>query len=253
MMQIDKLTLVSGIDLPFPELKVNIHQPTIREISYIGEMNFYEALSIITIDAETLIKNSKDFTEQDKSEISKMSNFKLFLTMVNSQPNVKVSVFMLFTLLFPNHTLDIQDEYILLTNIEKNDCVLMDENIFTIFQKVLKRMFCLNGSTSEEEFNPAGERAKEIIEKIKKGREKVEKQRGTSKSKTKNFLSKYISGLGIGSNSLNILNVLDLTLYQLFDQLERFQLYSSFNIAIDAKMAGAKDVEDIDWLKDIEK
>ena len=33
MYSIDSLTLISGIDVPIPEIGVNIHQPTIREIA----------------------------------------------------------------------------------------------------------------------------------------------------------------------------------------------------------------------------
>ena len=52
MYNIDQLTLLSGVDLPIPELKVNIHQPTLREIAYIGERSFYQAVKLIHLDKE---------------------------------------------------------------------------------------------------------------------------------------------------------------------------------------------------------
>ena len=55
MYSIDSLTLISGIDVPIPEIGVNIHQPTIREIAYIGEKSFYEAAQTIIIQKEDFI------------------------------------------------------------------------------------------------------------------------------------------------------------------------------------------------------
>ena len=38
---IGELLLLSGNDIPFPEAKVTIHQPTLKEIAYIGEEAFF--------------------------------------------------------------------------------------------------------------------------------------------------------------------------------------------------------------------
>ena len=35
------LGLLTGIDLPIPEIQITIHQPTIKEISLIGEHDFF--------------------------------------------------------------------------------------------------------------------------------------------------------------------------------------------------------------------
>ena len=37
----DTLSLMTGIDIPIPELQAVIHQPTIEEISMIGEQEFF--------------------------------------------------------------------------------------------------------------------------------------------------------------------------------------------------------------------
>ena len=34
------LALMTGVDIPIPELQLALHQPTIKEISYIGETEF---------------------------------------------------------------------------------------------------------------------------------------------------------------------------------------------------------------------
>lgn len=253
--KIDAFTLFSGIDIPVPELGVSVHQPALKEIAYIGEKTFYQSVQALLIDKEQILKNIPDDNIEDKKAISEMSNFQVIMTTASQNAVVKVNMITLLTLLFPEYIIQAEDRFIIITHSKMERFVTIDESNFTILQDVIRAIFCLNSSSqNEEEFNPQGERARQIAEKIKKGRDKVAAQKGESaEEETSGFLPKYISSLGIGTNSLNISDLLNLTLYQLFDQLERYGLYSSYNMLIQAKMAGAKDVEDIDWLKNIDK
>ena len=251
MYNIDSLTLISGIDVPIPEIGVNIHQPTIREIAYIGEKSFYEAAQTIIIQKEDFINGLENITQEDKIALSQMSNFEIFLKLVEANPLSSTKVQMLLSLLFPDFNSSIEERFIYLVNPKEQKSILINDSTFEILQEVITTILCLQSGNTKEEFNPQGDRAREIAEKIKRGRERAARLKGEKKQQS-NFLSKYISGLGIGTNTLNIHNVLDLTLYQLLNQLERYGLYTQYNISIQAKMAGAKDVEDVDWLKDIE-
>lgn len=251
MYSIDSLTLISGIDVPIPEIGVNIHQPTIREIAYIGEKSFYEAAQTMIIQKEDFINGLENIAQEDKIALSQMSNFEIFLKLVEANPLSSTKVQMLLSLLFPDFNSSIEERFIFLVNPKEQKSILINDSTFEILQEVITTILCLQSGNTKEEFNPQGDRAREIAEKIKRGRERAARLKGEKKQQS-NFLSKYISGLGIGTNTLNIHNVLDLTLYQLLNQLERYGLYTQYNISIQAKMAGAKDVEDVDWLKDIE-
>lgn len=251
MYSIDSLTLISGIDVPIPEIGVNIHQPTIREIAYIGEKSFYEAAQTVIIQKEDFINGLENITQEDKIALSQMSNFEIFLKLVEANPLSNTKVQMLLSLLFPDFNSSIEERFIFLVNPKEQKNILINDSNFEILQEVITTILCLQSGNTKEEFNPQGDRAREIAEKIKRGRERAARLKGEKRQQS-SFLSKYISGLGIGTNTLNIHNVLDLTLYQLLNQLERYGLYTQYNISIQAKMAGAEDVEDVDWLKDIE-
>ena len=251
MYSIDSLTLISGIDVPIPEIGVNIHQPTIREIAYIGEKSFYEAAQTIIIQKEDFINRLENITQEDKTALSQMSNFEIFLKLVEANPLSSTKVQMLLSLLFPDFNSSIEERFIFLVNPKEQKNILINDSNFEILQEIITTILCLQSGNTKEEFNPQGDRAREIAEKIKRGRERAARLKGEKRQQS-SFLSKYISSLGIGTNTLNIHNVLDLTLYQLLNQLERYGLYTQYNISIQAKMAGAKDVEDVDWLKDIE-
>ncbi|MGE5637208.1 MAG: hypothetical protein ACM3WQ_00745, partial [Chloroflexota bacterium] len=127
--------------------------------------------------------------------------------------------------------------------------ISIDKDSFAELKTVVKTVFCLNAMETTD-FNPQGDRAKAIAEKLKKAREKVRTLNGEQNEKNY-ILANYISSLGIGSNALNILNAVDLTVYQLFNQMQRFGLYVQHDYAVRASMAGAKDVEQIDWLKQL--
>ena len=97
MYSIDSLTLISGIDIPIPEIGVNIHQPTIREIAYIGEKSFYEAAQTIIIQKEDFINGLENITQEDKIALSQMSNFEIFLKLVEANPLSSTKVQMLLS------------------------------------------------------------------------------------------------------------------------------------------------------------
>ena len=253
MSNIDQLTLISGIDIPIPEIKVNIHQPTIREIAYVGERDFYYAASILRID-RTELSLREEMTDEDKSFLLSQTNFQILMSMISGDiPEAKllrVKLLTFLTLLFPTYTIDIEERMWFLNSTEGKGMAIIDENNFEALQCIVGEILCLN-KTSEEEFNPADERARIIAEKLKRGRAKAAALRGEKSEQQDSILSRYISGLSIGTNSLDINKLLELTLYQLFDQLERYGLYTAYDISMKARMAGASDVEDVDWLKNI--
>ncbi len=250
MYKIDGLTLISAIDIPIPELRVNIHQPTLKEIAYIGERNFYQYAGILTLEKEGLISN-QELSFEDKEALSSQSNFQILMSIIQADPTKKVGVQMLLSLLFPQNNIEIEERFIMLVDTKNKSTAMIDENNFEILQSVVRTIACLSNPGGAEEFNPAGEQARKIAERIKKFRAKVKALKGEEDKDEGSIIARYTSALGIGSNAYTLQNLLDLTLYQLFDQLERFSLHSSYEVVMQAKMAGAKDVEDVDWLKNI--
>lgn len=49
-----RLALMCGVDIPAPELQAVIHQPSIKEISYIGEQSFFVGLQSLTVNKNLL-------------------------------------------------------------------------------------------------------------------------------------------------------------------------------------------------------
>ena len=74
-----RLALMTGVDIPIPELQTAIHQPTIEEISLIGEQTFF-------MGAQMLCLNKSMYTS-DKSLLGNTSNFQILMTLM-AQPEM---------------------------------------------------------------------------------------------------------------------------------------------------------------------
>ena len=125
--------------------------------------------------------------------------------------------------------------------------ILMAKN----FKEIIASMFCLNEISKEEnEYNPADALAAKIADKFKKRQALLAKKSGKNLSKIDIF-SRYISILAVGEHK-DMNELMEYTVYQLKDEFKRFQLKQDFDCYLKAKLAGAKDLEEVDnWMDDI--
>ena len=128
---------------------------------------------------------------------------------------------------------------------------MVEENNFEDLQEIIKEVFCLksNGPMGQQNFNPADAKAKEIAEKLMRGRQRVAAEKGDTHS---GIFSQYLSTLTVGLHSMSLQDCMELTMYQLFDLVERYSLYVSWDIDIRSRLAGAKpDSKPDNWMKNI--
>lgn len=234
------LALLTGVDIPFPEFELILHQPTIREISMIGETVFFTGLQLLCIDAKMYIEN--------EALLAQTSNFSLFVTMMNEKQLIekKDCVIQVLTLLIPQAKVIFTPGSMLINFSEKN--IIIDEGNFAILQQFIKKMFCLD-KAGMESYNPQGNKAKAIAQKLLKARQKVA---SLKENNGDSILGRYLSVVTIGVGSMSLQDCCNLTLYQLYDLIERYTLYINWDIDIRSRMAGAKGDKPVeDWMKNI--
>lgn len=245
---LSELLLLSGNDIPFREARLNIHQPKIKEIAYIGEDNFFAGCELLNFSKDIL-------TSEDKSLLEDKSNFEIFMSIMKDRENVaiqksRLSASLVLTLLFPDYNYTFMKDQMAFSLKDSNEeiCFINKDN-FEEFKKILVEMFCLKRGKDENlEYNPQSEMARKIADKLRKGRAKAA---AAKPSKKISILSRYISILTVGEQK-NMNDLLQLTVYQLFDEFERFELKSSYDAWFKARMAGAKDMEQVDnWMKEL--
>ena len=236
-----RLALMTGVDIPIPELQLALRQPTIKEISMVGEQDFFIGIQMLCVKKEMYI--------QDESLLASTTNFQIFMTMMNEQQiaDKKQCVLQVLSLILPNHQVVFTPRSIILKN---GDVITnIDEGNFEILQQVLIQQFCLQGS-GQEQFNPQGEKAREIAQKLMKARQRVAQQK--SQNNSGSMFGQYISILTVGLGSMTVKDCITLTMYQLYDLVERYSLYINWDLDIRAKLAGSTDNKPVDnWMKQI--
>ena len=242
MMKDNDLLFLSGNDIPFVEAQLVIHQPTIKEIAYIGEESFFVGCDLINFSKNSL-------SEQDKMNLEQQTNFDILLAILREHNAEMLKnrdcVLLVFALLFPEYQIDIQEKEIVF--IKEEEKYTINNNNFEAFKILFNKMLAFKKNESQE-YNPSGELAKQIADKFKKRRKKLAENKPAKKI---DIFSRYVSILAVGEQK-NVQELLNYTVYQLFDEFERYELKLHYDIYLQAKMAGAKDLKEVDdWMKDI--
>lgn len=237
-----RLALMCGIDYPVPECQLTIHQPRIKEIALIGENNFFTGIQYLCLNKTMFIK--------DESLLSNTNNFQIFMTVMAEKEAIdkKIAVQQVCALLFPNDKVLFTPRSI---NIVKQDnSILIDETNFEYLQQAISTICCLKtGPMDQQAFNPADKKAQEIAEKLMRGRQRVAAQKGESNV---SVFSQYLSILTVGLHSMSLCDMTELTMYQLYDLVERYMLYVNWDMDVRCRLAGGKpDSQPDNWMKNI--
>lgn len=156
-------------------------------------------------------------------------------------------------LIFPDYELMYMPSMIVLTKTyqdgTKEQGMITQDN-YEQFKKIVKEMFCLS-DLKNQDYNPANKVAERIANKLRQRHKKLEKKQADEK-KSISILSRYVSILTIG-NHHTISELMQYTIYQLFDQFRRFEKKFAYDTWFSAKLAGAQNLDDVDnWLGDDE-
>lgn len=236
-----RLAMMCGTDLPVPECQLIIHQPRIKEISLLGEQEFF-------IGAQCLTLNKSMFV-QDKEVLENINNFQIFMMVMNEKEakDKRNATQQVLQLLLPSYKVLFTPRTLIFSREGQN--TIIDETNFEFFQEVLKLVFCAkNGPMDQQSFNPQDQKAREIAEKLMRGRARIAAEKGGSNS---SVLSQYLSILTIGT-SMQLQNLMDLTMFQLYDLIERYDLYINWDIDLRSRLAGGKpDKHPDNWMKNL--
>ena len=237
-----RLSLMCGTDYPVPECQVIIHQPRIKEIALIGESDFFSGIQCLCLNKSMFVK--------DESDLSNINNFQIFMTIMSEKEaaDKKAAVQQVCTLMFPKNKVLFTPRSILITGGEQS--IQIDENNFEFLQTAISTICCMKtGPMDQQNFNPANNKAREIAEKLMRGRQRVAAQKGQSNT---SIFSQYLSILTVGLQSMSMQDLMDLTMYQLYDLVERYMLYVNWDMDVRCRLAGGKPESQPDnWMKNI--
>lgn len=244
---LDNLLLLSGNDIPFPIAQLTIHQPTLKDIGYIGEENFFVGSELLNFSKESL-------SLEDRSSLQDKTNFEVLMAMMSDRENAvmgkqRISAMMVLALLFPTYKIKLQSDAIVFSQEGSlEECQLNKKN-YDDFQEILTDMFCLQKKSNE--YNPTGEYSSKIVEKLRRRHQKLAEIKNDKSIQKISVLNRYVSILAVGLPQ-DINSLMQYTIYQLNDEFQRFELKENYDMFIKMKLAGAKDVKEVDnWMKEL--
>lgn len=237
-----RAALETGVDIPIAECQITAHQPSIKEISMLGEDVFFIGVQTLCLYKNMFIK--------DESVLDEVSNFQIFMMIMRDKETIdkRQAVMNVLQLVFPKYKTLVTPQSLLFSSEDGNNSII-DENNFDFLQNVLRLIFCSKtGPMDQQAFNPANAKAKEIAEKLMKGRQRVAEQKGSANI---SVFSQYISILSVGLQIPKTV-LREYTMPMLYDEMERYTLYINWDLDIKTRLAGGKpDSSPENWMKNI--
>lgn len=207
---------LTGADVLVKSCNIIVRQPIVKEVLQVGEDDFLLAVQFLS--------RTREFFEEMREgnlELSSMSDFQILLVMYSNDIALKQSLDLFFELVFPKYNVVLTETSIDFLELDSKK-ILGRVNPFNFeeLQIVLKELF-IPYTQDKENYNPANDAAKDIVNKIKAGQAKRAKLRGKDET-PQSLLGSFCSILSIGLQlDLNIL--LSYTLFQLYDTYMRFE------------------------------
>lgn len=237
------LALMCGNDIPIAECQLVLHQPRIQEIALIGDSDFFTAIQTLCV--------NKYMIAQGETLLANTNNFQIFMTIIQEKTALdkKYAVEQLLPIIFPGYKVIFSPRSLIFSKGEQT--IVIDESNFEPLQKIIERVFCIGGSGPMDlnTFNPRDAKGREIADKLMRARQRVAQQHSEEGG---SVFARYMSVIAIGSGSTSLLECTQLTMYQLLDLLERYGLYTQWDLDIKARLAGAKsDSKPENWMKNI--
>lgn len=251
---IEKIALLSKRDIPYEAAQLIIHQPTIKQISYIGENNFFKGCQYLNFS-----KNSLQV--KDKINLENVSDFEILMTILKNKDSTvqeaKICLQKIFLLILPDYKAVFLPTCILFSRKTQDgfeEHSLTKEN-FEGFKNIVSEMFCLKyiqGESGQGNYNPGGPQARALVKKFQERQAKLAKLKGKTDKTSIEVLYRYISVLAVGQHK-DINQLMNYSLYQLVDQFRRFKMADDYETVFRLKLAGAKDVKSIPhWMGDLD-
>ena len=203
-----------------------ILSPKLRDISSIGINTYQYYLGILMMDVNTYFHMNEMDEQYNQLSDEEKSSLNIF-DLLTSNDNL-TSLFQTALNFFIKEDVVYSDEYkaFLIQN-ENNVIGVISKEIYPQILDIICRRNCIKSNQEEDLSKIKSKKALEIMKKLQKGRSEKAKQTKADKHME---LGNIISAVANKSQSLNIINIWDLTVYQLWDCFSRLSNNSIYDI-----------------------
>lgn len=229
-----KLDLLNPEPLDFYGLK--IYKPTLKEIYQIGYDNYNHFTTQMTLSVLDIAK----FLEQQKIGGNVPTPLHFIIDLATQSPISFLELQMGF-FTYTRKSIKFSDYSILLFDKEPENAFILNEKNFNEFQEIILMINKMFDVEEEREIISPNEKMRQkFIQARLKLREAKKKKREESSKKGEGItLPDIISSLCAYNIGYTIFNVWDLTIYQLYDQLDKANAKDEYDKNYAALLAGA--------------
>lgn len=187
----------------------------INEIISKGVMTYYQLISLLVSDIEEIKKIDNDCLTTLDSIVK--------VCLENNEN--KITILNFLSVLFKEQV-DLHETDLCLGNSEENNIRIIDSDNYEEIKKVIMLQNCVKKPEKK---------SKKLLKfeaRLAKMRKKYGKENDTS-------LIEIVSAISAKHPSINLLNIGELTIYQLYDQLSRLNMIESYEFNFEAMCNGA--------------
>ena len=210
---IDKLKLLAG-DEKIEVDGIVFKQPKLRNIKDIGLQVYYAYISFLLVSAEEYLISIK---REDLIPFFKQHNLTMF-DIYRDNPYERQLFIEALSFFIDGEIVFKNGEFLI------NNTNIINKEIYQKILEIIAEINCLKVNKQQETY--ANEKARKIAEKIQQAKQK----RSNVQSKDSVSLPDIISAVASRKESLNLLNIWDLTIYQLYDHYNRLIAEDEFDI-----------------------
>lgn len=248
MIQVDdKLNLILGNDIRVNDF-LSLKQFKLKEISNIGFGEYLFRVSNILRDVDDFMKmfiDSPNYMDlyQQRNQLTALDMQLMVCT--DDEYKKMFTSSLEFVLGLPEGSIEVEYDRLLYKNISSDEDVkLIDKETFSTIMNKVKVINGFAESKIDDDENPYDEKAKKMLEKLRRNREKVEQIKAKEKADSSRDIADIISAVTAMSPSTNKLNVLEYTLYQLYDEHSRLYAIEGYKMSVKASMYGGNEISD---------
>lgn len=238
----DRGRLLSGKPFPIRD-GLKLYQFQLGEIVDLGYDEYIKCINILTFDMEDI---KKDVDEDMRTYFEDVILYDYIMLSCKRSKEFEIEYTKAMSLFLSDEVVfDKVNEKL----VAKKNNIIIESQDLELIKKYIKLQNCITESIErkiEDRYNIAdNDLARRLIEKIKK-EDKAVKELKNRDGKIGNEIDIFdiISSITISVNSLNIINIWELTIYQLYNQLDRSQTKEKYELDLKSLLAGAK-AEDI--------
>ncbi|MFD0587818.1 hypothetical protein ACFQZE_07370 [Paenibacillus sp. GCM10027627] len=223
----------------------DLYSPLVKDIIELGYSKYNELLSCVLVDKANLVKKVQD---------DDVSTFTIILSLCVHDPTYEQKFLKAIELMFKEkaqfgHT---EDEAFFYFGDITEGRYITSKNIEYIQAMIRLANQVKHQDEEEENYNPADEQTRKVIEEM------LARRKNKPKPKPTINLHSIISGLACKSNSINHFNVGQLSLYQLYDSFHRLDVIENYHYTLVGIYSGNVDSKKINfnkihWTKIIDK